>query len=165
MPSDSELVAFNGYYGSWQRFTLPGLTPAGSAHNVFGLGKFPAYAYALSPAGTLATYSGVAAGPALRVWSTARPGAPAGRARPGGRLALALAISRDDRWVASEDASGIHVSRISATGPGRPATSYPGAEPIFVTSLAFLGGSDTRLVSASGKLAHPVEPQPVLADR
>ncbi|HTT54578.1 MAG TPA: toll/interleukin-1 receptor domain-containing protein [Streptosporangiaceae bacterium] len=152
MPSESGLVTFNGYYGSWQRFTLPGLTPAGSAHNVFGLGRFPAYAYALSPAGTLATYSGVAAGRALRVWSTARPGARAGRARLGGRLALALAISRDDRWVASEDAGGIHVSRISSTGPGHPATSYPGAEPIFVTSLAFLGGSDTRLVSASGNL-------------
>jgi DNA-binding beta-propeller fold protein YncE len=152
VPSDSGLVAFDGDYGSWQRFALPGLAVAGSAHNVFGLGRFPAYAYALSPAGTLATYSSVAAGPALRVWSVGRPSAPAGRARLGGRLALALAISRDGRWVASQDASGIHVARIAATGPAGRARSYPGAEPIFVTSLAFVGGSDTRLVSASGDL-------------
>ena len=152
VPSDSGLVAFNGYYGSWQRITLPGLAVAGSAHDVFGLGRFPAYAYALSPAGTLATYSNVAAGRALRVWSTSLPSGPGRRARLGGRLALALAISRDGRWVASEDASGIHVSRIAVAGPAGRATSYPGAEPIFVTSLAFLGGSDRQLVSASGDL-------------
>jgi DNA-binding beta-propeller fold protein YncE len=152
VPSDSGLVAFNGYYGSWQRITLPGLAVSGSAHNVFGLGKFPAYAYALSPAGTLATYSNVAAGRALRVWSVHQPSTPPGRARLGGRLALALAISRDGRWVASEDAGGIHVSRITAAGPASRPRSYPGAEPIFVTSLAFLGGSDTQLVSASGDL-------------
>ena len=76
VPSDSGLVAFNGYYGSWQRITLPGLAVAGSARNVFGLGRFPAYAYALSPAGTLASYSNVAAGRALRVWSTGQPSRP-----------------------------------------------------------------------------------------
>jgi DNA-binding beta-propeller fold protein YncE len=152
VPSDSGLVAFNGNYGSWQRLTLPGLTVAGAAHNVFGLGRFPAYANALSPAGTLATYSNVAARRALRVWSVAHPSAPPGRARLGGRLALALAISGDGRWVAAEDAGGIHVSRIAATGPASRPRSYPGAEPIFVTSLAFLGRSSTRLVSASGDL-------------
>ena len=40
--------------------------------------------------------------------------------------------------------------------PGRPACraprTYPGAEPLFSTSLAFAGPSDTRLVSASGNL-------------
>lgn len=152
VPSDSGLVAFNGNYGSWQRLTLPGLAVARAAHNVFGLGRFPAYANALSPAGALATYSNVAARRALRVWSVAQPAARPGRARLGGRLALALAISRDGRWVASEDAGGIHVSRIAATGPASRPRSYPGAEPIFVTSLAFLGGSSTRLVSASGDL-------------
>lgn len=152
MPSESELVAFDGHYGSWQRVALPRLATLSSAREVFGLGKFPAYAYALSPSGTAATYSDVAAGRALRVWAVGQRSGVAGHARTGGRLALALAISRDGRWVASEDAGGIHVSRISATRPARPATSYPGAEPIFATSLAFLGGSDTRLVSASGDL-------------
>ncbi len=152
VPSESELVAFDGYYGSWQRVALPRLALLSSAHDAFGLGKFPAYAYALAPSGSAATYSDVAAGRALRVWAVGRRSGVAGHARTGGRLALALAISRDDRWVASEDAGGIHVSRISATGPASPATSYPGAEPIFATSLAFLGGSDTRLVSASGDL-------------
>lgn len=152
MPSESELVAFDGHYGSWQRVALPRLATLSSAREVFGLGKFPAYAYALSPSGTAATYSDVAAGRALRVWAVGQRSGVAGHARTGGRLALALAISRDGRWVASEDAGGIHVSRISATRPASPATSYPGAEPIFATSLAFLGGSDTRLVSASGDL-------------
>ena len=152
VPSDSELVALDGYYGSWQRIALPRLAVLGSAHDVFGLGKFPAYVYALSPSGTAATYSDVAAGRALQVWAVGQRSGVAGHARTGGRLALALAISRDDRWVASEDAGAIHVSRISATRPASPATSYPGAEPIYATSLAFLGGSDTRLVSASGDL-------------
>ncbi len=152
VPSESELVAFDGYYGSWQRVALPRLAVLSSAHDAFGLGKFPAYAYALAPSGSAATYSDVAAGRALRVWAVGRRSGVAGHARTGGRLALALAISRDDRWVASEDAGGINVSRISAAGPASPATSYPGAEPIFATSLAFLGGSDTRLVSASGDL-------------
>jgi len=152
VPSEAELVAFDGYYGSWQRIALPRLAVLSSAHDVFGLGNFPAYAYALSPSGSAATYSDVAAGRALQVWSVGQRSGVAGHARTGGRLALALAISRDGRWVASEDAGGIHVSRISAAGSANPATSYPGAEPIFATSLAFLGGSNTRLVSASGDL-------------
>ena len=152
VPSESELVALDGYYGSWQRIALPRLAVLRSARDVFGLGTSPAYAYALSPSGTAATYSDVAAGRALRVWAVGQRSGVAGHARTGGRLALALAISQDDRWVASEDAGGIHVSRISATRSASPATSYPGAEPIYATSLAFLGGSDTRLVSASGDL-------------
>jgi len=150
VPSESQLVAFDGYYGSWQRIALPRLAVLRSARDVFGLGKFPAYAYALSPPGSAATYSDVAAGRALQVWAVGQRSGVAGHARTGGRLALALAISRDGQWVASEDAGGIHVSRISASGPSSPARSYPGAEPIFATSLAFLGDSDTRLVSASG---------------
>ena len=150
VPSESQLVAFDGYYGSWQRIALPRLAVLSSARDAFGLGKFPAYAYALSPSGTAATYSNVAAGRALQVWAVGQRSGVAGHARTGGRLALALAISRDGKGVASEDAGGIHVSRISATGSPSPAKSYPGAEPIFATSLAFLGGSDTRLVSASG---------------
>jgi hypothetical protein len=152
VPSESELVAFDGYYGSWQRIALPRLAVLSSAHDAFGLGNFPAYAYALSPSGSAATYSDVAAGRALQVWAVGQRSGVAGHARTGGRLALALAISQDDRWVASEDAGGIHVSRISAAGSASPATSYPGAEPIFATSLAFLGDSNTRLVSASGDL-------------
>ncbi len=150
VPSDTELVALDGRYGSWRRLALPGLTPAGSARNTFGLSRYPAYTYALSPAGTLFTHSYVAAGASLRVLSTRRPGSVA-HARPGGRLALALAISQDGRWIASEDASGIHVSRVSRlTQPASPPRSYPGAEPIFSTSLAFVGDSSTRLISASG---------------
>jgi MTH538 TIR-like domain (DUF1863) len=157
VPSDTELVALDGRYGSWRRLTLPVLTTAGSARNTFGLSRYPAYTSALSPAGTLFTHSYVAAGSGLRVLST-RPSGPAagrlaGRARPGGRLALALAISRNGRWVASEDTSGIHVSRIAGpAGPARPPRSYPGAEPLFSTALAFVGRSDSRLISASGNL-------------
>ena len=152
VPSESELVVLDGYYGSWQRIALPGLAVRSSARDVFGLDKYPAYAYALAPSGSAATYSDVAAGRALRVWAIGQRAGVAGHARTGGRLALALAISRDDQWVASEDAGGIHVSRISAARAASPARSYPGAEPIYATSLAFLGGSDTRLVSASGSL-------------
>ncbi len=152
VPSDTELVALDGRYGSWRRLALPGLTAAGFARNTFGPSRYPAYTYALSPAGTLLTHSYVAAGSSLRVLSTRRPG-PAGYARPGGRLALALAISRDGRWIASEDASGIHVSRIArASQPASAPRAYPGAEPLFSTSLAFAGPSDTRLISASGNL-------------
>lgn len=150
VPSDTELVALDGRYGSWRRLTLPGLTTAGSAENTFGPSRYPAYTYALSPSGTLFTHSYVAAGASLRVLSTRRA-APAGHARPGGRLALALAVSRDGRWIASEDASGIHVSRVARAGQAAAAPrSYPGAEPIFSTSLAFAGPSDSRLISASG---------------
>jgi hypothetical protein len=152
VPSESGLVVFDGYYGSWQRIGLPRLAVRSSARDVFGLGKFPAYAYALAPSGSAATYSNVAAGRALPVWAVGQRPGVAGHARTGGRLALALAISRNGRWVASQDATGIHVSQISATRSASPATSYPGAEPIFATSLAFLGGSDTRLVSASGDM-------------
>ncbi len=153
VPSDTELVALDGRYGSWRRLTLPGLAAAGSARNTFGLSRYPAYTSALSPAGTLFTHSYVAAGSSLRVLSTRQSGRPAGRARPGGRLALALAISRNGRWVASEDTSGIHVSRIaSPAGPVSPPRSYPGAEPLFSTALAFVGRSDSRLISASGNL-------------
>jgi WD40 repeat protein len=157
VPSDTELVALDGRYGSWRRLTLPGLTTAGAARNTFGPSRYPAYTYALSPAGTLFTHSYVAAGSSLRVLSTRQSGRAArrlaGRARPGGRLALALAISRNGRWVASEDATGIHVSRIARpAGPARPPRSYPGAEPLFSTALAFVGGSDSRLISASGNL-------------
>ncbi len=152
VPSETGLVAFDGYYGSWQRSALPRLAVLRTARDVFGLGSFPAYAYALSPSGSAATYSDVAAGRALRVWAVGQRSGVAGHARTGGRLALALAISRNGRWVASEDAGGIHVSRISATRPASPATLYPGAEPIFATSLTFLGGSDTRLISASGDM-------------
>ena len=152
VPSDSGLVVLDGRYGSWRRLALPGLTVTGSARNTFGPSRYPAYTYALSPGGTLFTHSYVAAGSSLRVLSTRRPG-PAGHARPGGRLALALAISRDGRWIASEDASGIHVSRIArAAQPAGAPRTYPGAEPLFSTSLAFAGPSDTRLVSASGNL-------------
>ena len=150
VPSDTELVALDGRYGSWRRLSLPGLTTAGSAENTFGPSRYPAYTYALSPSGTLFTHSYVAAGASLRVLSTRRPGA-AGHARPGGRLALALAVSQDGRWIASEDASGIHVSRVAGAGQAAAAPrSYPGAEPIFSTSLAFAGPSDSRLISASG---------------
>jgi DNA-binding beta-propeller fold protein YncE len=161
VPGDTELVALDGRYGSWRRLTLPGLTTAGSARNTFGPSRYPAYTYALSPAGTLFTHSYVAAGSSLRVLSTSQPGRaaggaagrPAGLARPGGRLALALAISRNGQWVASEDATGIHVSRIARpAGPARPPRSYPGAEPLFSTALAFVGRSDSRLISASGNL-------------
>ncbi|HEX3388816.1 MAG TPA: TIR domain-containing protein [Streptosporangiaceae bacterium] len=157
VPSDTELVALDGRYGSWRRLALPGLTTAGAARNTFGPSRYPAYTYALSPAGTLFTHSYVAAGSSLHVLSTRRSGRAArrlaGRARPGGRLALALAISRNGRWVASEDATGIHVSRIARpAGPARPPRSYPGAEPLFSTALAFVGGSDSRLISASGNL-------------
>ena len=152
VPSDTELVALDGRYGSWRRLALPGLAAAGSARDTFGPSRYPAYTYALSPAGTLFTHSYVAAGSSLRVLSTRQTG-PAGYARPGGRLALALAISRDGRWVASEDTSGIHVSRIAGpASPARPPRSYPGAEPLFSTSLAFVGRSDSRLISASGNL-------------
>jgi hypothetical protein len=157
VPSDTELVALDGRYGSWRRLALPGLTTLGSARNTFGLSRYPAYTYALSAAGALFTHSYVAAGSSLRVLSTRQSGRaaarPAGHARPGGRLALALAISRNGRWVASEDAGGIHVSSISSpAGPARPPRSYPGAEPLFSTSLAFIGSSDSRLISASGNL-------------
>jgi hypothetical protein len=157
VPSDTELVALDGRYGSWRRLTLPGLTTAGAARNTFGPSRYPAYTYALSPAGTLFTHSYVAAGSSLRVLSTRQSGRAArrlaGRARPGGRLALALAISRNGRWVASEDATGIHVSRIARPAmAARPPRSYPGAEPLFSTALAFVGGSDSRLISASGNL-------------
>ncbi len=153
VPSDTELVALDGRYGSWRRLALPGLAAASSARNTFGLSRYPAYTSALSPAGTLFTHSYVAAGSSLRVLSTHQSGRPAGRARPGGRLALALAISRNGRWVASEDTSGIHVSRIARpAGPARAPRSYPGAEPLFSTSLAFVGRSDSRLISASGNL-------------
>jgi WD40 repeat protein len=152
VPSDTELVALDGRYGSWRRLALPGLTAAGSAVNTFGPSRYPAYTYALSPAGTLFTHSYVAAGSSLRVLSTRRPGR-AGHARPGGRLALALAISHDGRWIASEDASGIHVSRVvQGAQPASAPRSYPGAEPLFSTSLAFAGTSHTRLISASGNL-------------
>jgi len=150
VPSDTELVALDGRYGSWRRLTLPGLTTAASARNTFGPSRYPAYTYALSPSGTLLTHSYVAAGASLRVLSTRAPGRIR-HARPGGRLALALAISRDGRWIASEDASGIHVSRVaSAAQQASAPRSYPGAEPIFGTSLAFAGPSDSRLISASG---------------
>jgi hypothetical protein len=157
VPSDTELVALDGRYGSWRRLALPGLTTDGAARNTFGPSRYPAYTYALSPAGTLFTHSYVAAGSSLHVLSTRQSGRAArrlaGRARPGGRLALALAISRNGRWVASEDATGIHVSRIARpAGPARPPRSYPGAEPLFSTALAFVGGSDSRLISASGNL-------------
>ena len=157
VPSDTELVALDGRYGSWRRLALPGLAAAGAARNTFGPSRYPAYTYALSPAGTLFTHSYVAAGSSLRVLSTRQSGHAAdrlaGRGRPGGRLALALAISRNGRWVASEDASGIHVSRIARpAGLARPPRSYPGAEPLFSTSLAFVGHSDSRLISASGNL-------------
>jgi WD40 repeat protein len=153
IPSDSQVVAFDGRYGSWQRIALPGLASIGVRSNAFGTGRFPAYAYALSPTGLLATHSSVAAGSRLRVWSTG-PGHRAARtAHPGGRLALALTISRDGEWLASQDADGIYVSRISGRGQAAgPAQAYPGAEPIFDTSLSFLGASDSRLVSASGDL-------------
>ena len=152
VPSDTGLVALDGRYGSWRRLALPGLTTAGSARNTFGPSRYPAYTYALSPGGTLFTHSYVAAGSSLRVLSTGRPG-PAGHARPGGRLALALAISQDGRWIASEDASGIHVSRIArGTQPAIAPRTYPGAEPLFSSSLAFAGPSNTRLISASGNL-------------
>ena len=152
VPGDTELVALDGRYGSWRRLALPGLTADGSARDTFGPSRYPAYTYALSPSGTLFTHSYVAAGSSLRVLSTMRSGL-AGHARPGGRLALALAISQNDHWIASEDATGIHVSRISRdTQPATPARSYSGAEPLFSTSLAFVGNSDTRLISASGNL-------------
>ncbi len=152
VPSDTELIALDGRYGSWRRLALPGLATAGSARDTFGPSRYPAYTYALSPAGTQFTHSYVAAGSSLRVLSTRRS-VPAGHARPGGRLALALAISRDGQWIASEDASGIHVSRVArATQAASSPRSYPGAEPLFSTSLAFAGPSDTRLVSASGNL-------------
>lgn len=153
VPSDTELVALDGRYGSWRRLALPGLAAAGSARDTFGLSRYPAYTSALSPAGTLFTHSYVAAGSGLRVLSTRQTARAAGFARPGGRLALALAISRNGRWVASEDTRGIHVSRIAGpAGPARPPRSYPGAEPLFSTSLAFVGRSDSRLISASGNL-------------
>ena len=45
------------------------------------------------------------------------------------------------------------MSRIaSPAGPASPPRSYPGAEPLFSTSLAFVGRSDSRLISASGNL-------------
>jgi WD40 repeat protein len=150
VPSDTELIALDGRYGSWRRLTLPRLATAASARNTFGPSRYPAYTYALSPSGTLFTHSYVAAGASLRVLSTRAPGRTR-HARPGGRLALALAISRDGRWIASEDASGIHVSRVaSAARQASAPRSYPGAEPIFSTSLAFAGPSDSRLISASG---------------
>ena len=170
VPSDTGLVALDGRYGSWRHLTLPGLAAAGGARNTFGPARYPAYTYALSPAGTLFTHSYVAAGSGLRVLSTRQSGRaagrPAGRARPGGRLALALAISRDGRWVASEDTTGIHVSRIAGpAGPVRPPRSYPGAEPLFSTALGFVGRSDQPADLGLGEPAHAVEPPAVLPHR
>ena len=155
VPSDTGLVALDGRYGSWRRLALPGLTPAGSARNTFGPSRYPAYTYALSPGGTLFTHSYVAAGSSLRVLSTRAPGPapPPARRVPGAAWPWP--------WPSAGTAGGSRPRTPAAStcpaSPGRaaqaqPPRSFPGAEPLFSTALAFIGGSDTRLISASGNL-------------
>ena len=84
----------------------------------------------------------------------AGPGGPAGRAGPS-RRPPGPGPGHQPQWPVGRLRGRQRHPRVPHRPPGRPARpprSYPGAEPLFSTSLAFVGRSDSRLISASGNL-------------
>jgi WD40 repeat protein len=150
VPNDTQIVAFNGGYGTWGRFSIPGLKrAAGSAVGLFGVHD---YAAALSADGRLFSYTN--AGPQLPLWTTSGSHTidhPSLVAQTRGTSPVALALSADGSRAALADNTTIYVSRPAppSKSPEAP-MALTGAGPITRGSLAFIGSDGDRLVSASG---------------
>jgi WD40 repeat protein len=145
-PDDLDVVVLEAGYGSWRRFSLLTLTRTSGSTIGFGNQNF---AWALAPDGGHITYSNKAA--TLPVWQAV--GTPdidnpplQAEVVPGGPTALALS-SGGTRVAAAVD-NTIHVAQTAP--PGQPVpelVAMPGSGT--VNELAFVGDSDSTLISAS----------------
>ncbi|WP_406004557.1 WD40 repeat domain-containing protein [Streptomyces sp. NBC_00987] len=145
---DTELVAIEYAYGTWNRISMKQLNRTAGSTVGFGVHNSAA---ALAPDGSHFTYSNK--GSPLPVWPSrgkpevdkpelkteTKPGAPA-----------ALAVSRGGTHVATAIGSTLRVSRTYAQGKKASGPlALPGAGPVTSGALAFVGSGGNRLISAS----------------
>lgn len=149
---DSNVVAFESAYGSWERISLPALTRTAGSTVSFGVHN---QASALAPDGTYFSYTNGSS--TLPIWpskGTPDIDKPTLLAQTQtGHPATALALSSDGSWAGEAVGSSIYVSRTAASGqtPSAPFT-LAGAGVVSRGALAFLGGDSARLISASGNM-------------
>jgi WD40 repeat protein len=147
---ETQLVALE-IDGHWERLTLPSLTKISASSATFGLHDF---ANAISATGTYISFTN--GGPPLDVYNTVTTPTPELSPPLGawesGELPTALAISADGRVAANADSGTIYVSDITSYKDASSNTllSLPGNTTINNNTLAFLGRSDSELLSASG---------------
>ncbi|TVL88455.1 WD40 repeat domain-containing protein [Streptomyces sp. SAJ15] len=145
---DTELVAIEYAYGTWNRISMKRLTRTAGSTVGFGVHNSAA---ALAPDGSHFTYSNK--GSPLPVWPSEgepefdKPGLEA-TTEPG--VPAALAVSRGGTHVATAIGSTLRVSRTHAPrGKASGPLVLPGAGPVARDALAFVGSGGSRLVSAS----------------
>jgi WD40 repeat protein len=147
---ETQLVALESD-GHWERLALPGLTKVAVSHANFGLNSF---ADAISATGTFISFTN--GGPPLDVYNTVTTPTPALSPPLGawesGDMPTALAISADGRVAANADSGAIYVSDITSYQDASSNTllTLPGNTTINDNTLAFIGNSDSELLSASG---------------
>ncbi|WP_328860398.1 TIR domain-containing protein [Streptomyces sp. NBC_00306] len=150
VPSDRELVLFEGANGTWERRGIPALARDGSASVGFGTAN---YAYAFSPGGGSFTYSN--GDTWLPLWNT---GVPTGglddhkaEATSRGPRPTALAISHNGRRVATATSGSIVISEVTPAGKQRAeAREISAAGAVNRDALSFVGDTE-HVISASGK--------------
>jgi WD40 repeat protein len=148
-PSDSEVVLFNGDYGSWERRSVPALTRSGRGTVGFGVHD---YAAAISPDGRLITYTNGADW--LPLWRTREPTHSVTdhqrEAASVGPAPTALAISPDGKRAATASNGTIHIASIVAVGQKRgDVVALEGNASVNADAMTFAGDAD-HLISATG---------------
>lgn len=150
---ETQVVIFDGSYGTWQRLSLPALARVAGSTLEFGTHD---YGSAISADGRYLSYTNGA--DLLPLWTT--DGAPSfddfsRTAQIHGEYPVALAVSNNATSIAQAITGTIYVSRSVPRGQAAPApVTLTGGGPVTRDSLAFLGTSGDDLVSASGSLVN-----------
>jgi hypothetical protein len=151
VPSDSQVVVFDGLDGVWERFSLPTLTSTG--WEGIGFGARPGVTTISANGGFISSTGG--GGSPTPVWATqgaASVTSPSRTADVGGSVPLALALSSDGSQLAEAYGDTIGVGPTDASSGSTTPVTLTGSGPINTTALAFLGTSTSALVSASGDI-------------
>jgi WD40 repeat protein len=149
-PDESQVVAVDKGYGTWQRLSLsPLLVASTSDQSITGAHE---YAAAVGPDGAYFTWTN--ASPQIPVWGT---GGPADPDRPAlvaigpGHFPEALAVSAGGGLVAVADTGSIYVSGTGASADSATSgQALTGNPSINIDGLVFVGAAARTLASATG---------------
>ncbi|KJY41814.1 hypothetical protein VR41_10770 [Streptomyces sp. NRRL B-1568] len=145
---DMNVVVFEDGDGTWNRISLEQLTRTAGSRLGFGIHNS---ASALAPDGSHFTYSNK--GSPLPIWpsqGTPDIDKPTLRAKTEPGRPAALALSRGGSRVATAIGTTLHVTRTDASDEkASEPIALPGAGTVTQGAVAFVGGSDSKLISAS----------------